>query len=114
MEKQKLPNQTLVMVLGIVSIVLSCCCLGFLGIIPAIIGLILANSAIKQYNKDPEQYESVSNLKTGKIINILGIILSVLFTILFAIEINKGVQEFGGWDAYIQSLKDAIENVDRY
>ena len=39
--QQSLPNATVVLVLGILSIVF-CCCYGILGLIPAIIALVLS------------------------------------------------------------------------
>jgi len=109
MEKQKLPNETIIIVLGVVSILMSCCC-AFFGFIPGIIGLILANNAIKLYNRNPEQYEGLGNAKTGKIINVIGIVLAVIMTVYSAFVVYNGIQEYGGWDAYIQSIKDGIES----
>jgi len=109
MEKQKLPNETIIIVLGIVSILISCCC-AFFGFIPGIIGLILAKKAIDLYNKNPDQYEGFGNAKTGKILNIIGIVLSLIMTIYSVFVVYSGIQELGGWDAYIQSIKDAIES----
>jgi len=109
MEKQKLPNETIVMVLGIASILLSCCC-AFFGFIPGIIGMVLANKSIKLYNKNPDQYEGLGNAKTGKIINTIGIVLSLIMTVYFIYAMYQGIQEYGGWDAYIQTIKDGIES----
>ena len=48
MEQQKLPNSTLILVFGIISIV-TCCCYGILGLIFGIIAVVLANKALKLY-----------------------------------------------------------------
>lgn len=72
MEQQKLPNATLILVFGIISIV-TCCCYGILGLIFGIIALILANKATKLYKENPEIYEGFNNVKTGKILAIIGI-----------------------------------------
>ena len=80
MEQQKLPNSTLILVFGILSIV-TCCCYGVLGLIFGIVSLVLANKATAIYNQNPNEYTDFSNVKTGKILAIIGIILSLLFII---------------------------------
>ena len=80
MEQQKLPNSTLILVFGIVSIV-TCCCYGILGLIFGIIAMVMAKKATAVYLENPEQYTGYSNVKTGKILAIIGIILNVLYLI---------------------------------
>lgn len=80
MESQKLPNSTLILVLGIFSI-LTCCCYGIIGLILGIITIVLAKSATKIYLENPEAYSGYQNVKTGKILAIIGIILSVIYFI---------------------------------
>lgn len=96
MEKQKLPNSTLILVFGIISIV-TCCCYGVLGLIFGIIAMILANKATKLYMENPELYEGYNNVKTGKILAIIGIILNVLYLgytiFLFSTIGMEGIQE---------------------
>jgi len=71
MEQQKLPNSTLILVFGIVSIV-TCCCYGIIGLIFGIIAIVLAKKATVVYLENPEQYTGYSNVKTGKILAIIG------------------------------------------
>ena len=78
MEQQKLPNSTLILVFGIISIV-TCCCYGIIGLIFAIIAIVLAGNATKIYTENPELYTGFSNVKTGRVLAIIGIILNVLF-----------------------------------
>lgn len=80
MEQQKLPNSTLILVLGILSIP-TCCCYGVLGLILGIIAIVLANKAAKVYSENPEAYSGFQNVKTGKILAIIGIVLAVLYII---------------------------------
>ncbi|MEX0362870.1 MAG: CCC motif membrane protein, partial [Allomuricauda sp.] len=84
------------LVFGIVSIV-TCCCYGVLGLIFGIIALVLANKATKLYMENPENYEGFSNVKTGKILAIIGIILNVLYLgytiFLFSTIGMEGIQE---------------------
>ncbi|PKA84318.1 hypothetical protein ATE92_2500 [Ulvibacter sp. MAR_2010_11] len=78
MEKQKLPNSTLILVFGIISIV-TCCCYGVLGLIFGIIAMVMAKKATALYMANPELYSGYQNVKTGKILAIIGIILNVLY-----------------------------------
>lgn len=93
MNQQKLPNATAVLVLGIVSIV-SCCCYGIPGLITGIIGLVLYKKDNALYQQNPTVYSDYNNLKTGRILSIIGIILSALYIV--SIIISGFVL---GWDA---------------
>lgn len=77
---QKLPNATAVLVLGILSI-LTCCCYGILSIILGAVGIYLAKKDATLYNANPSLYTNYNNVKTGKILSIIGIVLGVLFLI---------------------------------
>lgn len=74
MEKRSLPNATAVLVLGILSI-LTCCCYG-IGLVLGIIALVLAHKDMQLYIQNPELYSGYPNLNTGKILSIIGIVLS--------------------------------------
>ena len=78
MDKQKLPNSTLILVFGIISIV-TCCCYGVIGLIFGIIALVLAKKATTLYLENPELYSGFQNVKTGKILAIIGVILNVIY-----------------------------------
>lgn len=78
MEKQTLPNSTGILVLGILSVV-TCCCYGIIGLILGIIALVLAKKATEIYKENPENYTGFSNVSTGKILAIIGIVLNVIF-----------------------------------
>lgn len=78
MEKQKLPNATLILVFGIISIV-SCCCYGVLGLIFGIIAVYLAQKATALYLENPELYTGYSNVKTGKLLAIIGIVINAIY-----------------------------------
>lgn len=75
-----LPNASTVLILGILSIVL-CWCHGIIGIIMAIAALVLANRDLALYNADPGRYtqSSYSNLRSGRTVALLGLILAVVF-----------------------------------
>ncbi|KFF00455.1 membrane protein [Chryseobacterium formosense] len=92
MNQQKLPNATAVLVLGIVSIV-GCCCYGILGVIAGIIGLVLYKKDNQLYQSNPTLYSDYNNLNTGRILCIIGLVISVLYLIL-----NVVLIAVFGWD----------------
>ncbi|OEJ98460.1 hypothetical protein A8C32_04395 [Flavivirga aquatica] len=92
MEQQKLPNSTLILVFGILSIV-TCCCYGLIGIILGIIAVVLAKKATQLYIENPELYTGIQNVKTGKILAIIGIALSVIYLLIVVWAITAF-----GWD----------------
>jgi hypothetical protein len=107
MEQQKLPNATLILVFGIISIV-TCCCYGIIGLIFGIIALILANKATKLYMENPEMYTDFKNVKTGKILAIIGIILNVLLLIYIIWAIS-----YFGWET-LQDPQKMQELLEQY
>jgi len=82
-----LPNATAVLVLGISSIVL-CWCQGIVGLILAIIALVLANKDLNLYHTNPNNFtiSSYNNVKTGRTISIIGMVIAAIF--LFGILIG--------------------------
>ncbi|MGL2965774.1 CCC motif membrane protein [Flavobacterium sp. XGLA_31] len=81
--KQKLPNATAVLVLGILSII-TFCCYGIIGLILGIVALILAKKDLNEYRANPALYTNYGNLNTGRILAIIGLVLSLIY-ILFII-----------------------------
>ncbi|RCT54548.1 CCC motif membrane protein [Winogradskyella sp. KYW1333] len=82
MEKQMLPNATLALVMGILSIV-GCCCYGLPGIIFGIVAIIISTKSEKLYKENPENYLGYGNVKAGKIMGIIGIVLSILLVLFY-------------------------------
>ncbi|MBD8080885.1 CCC motif membrane protein [Chryseobacterium caseinilyticum] len=78
MNQQSLPNATAVLVLGILSLV-ACFCYGIPGIICGVIALVLYSKDKKLYMANPQLYNNYSNLNTGRILAIIGVVLGVLF-----------------------------------
>ncbi len=74
---QRLPNATLVLVLGIISII-TCICYGQ-GLILGIVNLFLARNTSRMYHAEPDRYTGHGDVKVGRILSIIGIILSILF-----------------------------------
>ena len=77
MEKQKLPNATVVLILGILSI--PACCFYGAGLLFGIIALVIGKKDFVTYRDNPEGYDNYGNLNTGRILAIIGIVLSVIF-----------------------------------
>ena len=80
--KEKLPNSTAVLVLGIISIAI--CTVGF---ITGAIALALASGDLKQLRANSEKYSesSVKNLNAGRICAIIGLSLSVFVLLVYAL-----------------------------
>lgn len=97
MEKQKLPNSTAILVLGILSI-LTCCCWGIIGLTLGIVALILAKKDLMLYNENPEQYDGIANINTGRVLAIIGIILSSIYLLaniyMYAVWGEEGIKDF--------------------
>ena len=106
MEKRNLPNATTVLALGILSII-TCCCYGIVGLILGIIALVLAKKDLVLYNENPDLYLNYSNIKIGRTLAIIGIVLSVIFLLAF-IYVRVAIGE----DAILefqQNLMDKIQ-----
>jgi SNF family Na+-dependent transporter len=91
--QQPVPNSMGAFVLGIVSIctsIILCCCYGYIiGLITSIIGLVLANGAMKAYNQNPDAYTEASfrKAKNGRLISIIGLILSLIIILLVIVAV---------------------------
>ncbi|AWX43363.1 hypothetical protein HME9304_00351 [Flagellimonas maritima] len=105
MEQQKLPNVTISLVLGIISF--ACCCLssGLGGIIMSGIAFFLLRKDEQKYQSNPEIYTNYSQLKTAKIIAIIGLVLGVITLIWTIIQINQ----MGGIDGYMEKVNEMLE-----
>jgi hypothetical protein len=82
--QQNLPNSTPVLILGILSIVLSCWYFSFLGIVLGIVALVLAGKDMTLYQSGPARYtlSSYNNLKAGRTCAIIGLSVAVVFFII--------------------------------
>lgn len=105
MELKKLPDATLILVFGIISIV-TCCCYGIVGLIFGIVALILANRSLKIYAENPEQYQDVQIVNTGRILAIIGIVLNAIYLcmILWSLSVF-------GWESFtdVERIRELID-----
>jgi hypothetical protein len=87
--QQNLPNSSPVLILGILSIVLSCWYFSFLGIILGIIALVLAGKDMTLYQSNPGKFtlSSFNNLKAGRTCAIIGLSVAVVFFIIMMLII---------------------------
>lgn len=96
MMKQDAPNALVVLIIGIISLalitILSCLGFGFVGFIASVVGFILAVKAQNQVNLDPQLYteDSKKQLRIGKILNLIGLIIGGLVTVLFVVLLIIG------------------------
>jgi len=93
MEKQKLPNATTSIVLGIVSFIGCCCTSGFGGLLLSGIALFLAKKDEKTYAENPELYSNFGQVKTAKTIAIIGLVLSLIIVAIFIYMKSTGQYE---------------------
>ena len=111
MEQKKLPNGVLSIVLGILGFI--CCCTGVLGAISSGIGFYLALQSEKMYKADPEAYDNYGQIKTGKIISLIALILSVLMIVRWAYSIYNagGIAEF--WEEFSAAYEEAMQQYEQ-
>jgi predicted membrane protein len=89
MKYNKLSADPTALILGVVSLVIiliGCCC-GFLVIISltlAIVGLVMASKSLREFDADSQNYsiESRNNVIAGKIVCIIGTVLSSLYIVI--------------------------------
>lgn len=82
--KQSLPNSTVVLVLGICSIVFGCF---FIGLVLGIIGISLSSKGRRMYRENPELYEGNGTLTAGFVMSIIGTVLGGLYTMYWLVAV---------------------------
>ena len=92
--KKDLPNATVVLVLGILSLIF-CWCYGFFGLILGIIAVVLAGGQRKLYLQS-----SFKNVNAGRVCGIIsiciaGVVVVVLLLVLMGIVAGIGIASFG-------------------
>lgn len=111
MENKKLPNESAVLVLGILSIAM-CAAWGIPGLIMGIVSLVLYKKDKQIYESNPSLYErSFKNSSAGKICAIIGVSLSAatfLFITIYFLVI--GTFLIGVTSTFSEALKNSKEN----
>lgn len=107
--QQSLPNATIVLVLGILSI-LTCCCYGVVGVILGIVALVLSKKDRLLYATNVGLYteSSFKNLNAGRVCAIIGLILSLLCLLINIIFIAAF-----GWAAMSDpdAMREILQNM---
>lgn len=106
MEKQKLPNASSSLVMGILSIVTACCCYGLPGVIFGLLGLNMAKKAKATYEANPEQYNGLGNVEAGRITSIIGLVLGGLATLYLIYILSTGQ-----WGQMMEQYQEMIEQM---
>ena len=90
--RQNLPNSTLILGLGILSIVFSFWYFSVLGVILSILTLVLANRDLRLYYSNTSQYtlSSFNNVKAGRVCAMIGLLVALIFFV-FMILIVAGI-----------------------
>lgn len=93
--RTELPNATLVLILGILSLIF-CWCYGFIGLVLGIVAVALSSSPRRLYQQQPDEYfeASYKNLNAGRVCGIIGICISALI-IVFVVMVFLGVLAAG-------------------
>ena len=91
-----LPDSSLILAMGIISLVTSilCCIIyGLPGLITGIVGLVMGNKSLAIYKRDPSFYsnKSFKDVKAGRICSIIGISLSGLILLILGIALIIGM-----------------------
>lgn len=95
METKKLPNVTIALVLGILSFI-ACCFTGFGGLVLSGIALYLTNKDGKLLAQDPDGYDNAGQLKTAKVVAIIGLVLAIIISLFMIVFIVMF-----GWEALL-------------
>jgi nitrogen fixation-related uncharacterized protein len=109
MEKQKLPNATISLILGILGFIGCCCTSGFGGVVLSGIALFLAKKDEKTYAENPDEYINYGQVKTAKIIAIIGLILSLIIVAVYIYMVSTG-QYDDLKENYMKMLEEMQEN----
>jgi hypothetical protein len=59
----------------------------------------------KRYQANPELYSNYSQLRTARIIAIIGLVVGILYFIWTFYQISQ----MGGWDAYMEKSREMME-----
>jgi hypothetical protein len=108
MEKQKLPNAVISLILAILSFIGCCCTSGIGGIILSGIALFLTKKDEKKYAENPDLYDNFSQVKTAKIIAIISLVLSVILLGIYIYLVSTGQ-----YDEMMQEYMRMVEEMQQ-
>ena len=105
MEQKPLPNATAALVLGILSIPITCLCYGIIGLGMGIVAIVLGGQAVKTDAENPGVYTGAQNAKVGRILGIISVALAVIY-LLFLVLV------FAGMMAQPEFMDEIMRNLD--
>lgn len=108
MEQEKLPNASSAMTIAIFAFIGCCCTNGILGIPLGLIALSKTKKDTILYNENPSKYLNFEQVKTAKIIAIVGLALSILNVIYLIVIIATG--QLGEQMEQVQEMIDQMQN----
>ncbi|RZJ28272.1 MAG: hypothetical protein EOO48_10170 [Flavobacterium sp.] len=83
------PSALILGIVGLVIILPGCCCglFNVFALILCIIGLIMADKSLKEYDQNPDAFDlqTRSNVKSGKIVCIVGLVISALILLFYLV-----------------------------
>jgi hypothetical protein len=106
------PNSGAILTLGILSIVMLCCCGPFLvGPVLGIIAIALAPSAIRKYHENPDMYKpgSLKNITAGRTCAIIGLSLGVI--LFFFWLLGSGMNLFDNMDQFEEIYREVWDEM---
>lgn len=82
MSHEPLPGASTAMTMGIISVIGALVCCGPFAAIFSIIGLSNARKAENLYRQAPDRYSGFENIKTARVLNYIGLGLSLVMLVL--------------------------------
>lgn len=97
MENKKLPNATLTLIFGLMSI-LTCWLLGIVGLVFGIVALVISKKDMALLKENPKLYSNASTVLIGRVLAVIGITISTLYLafIVFVYTVI-GIENVDAW-----------------
>ncbi len=111
MENKKLQKATLTIIFGLLSI-MTCWVFGIVGLIFGIVALVISKKDLALLKENPKFYSNASNLIIGRVLAVIGIMISTLYLgfIVFVYSVI-GIENVDAWQKnLIERAKYEQEN----
>jgi M penetrans paralogue family 26 len=103
MENKRLPNATLTIIFGLLSI-MTCFLFGIVGLIFGIVTLVVSKKDLALLKENPKLYSNSSTIIMGRVLAVIGITISTIYLgfIIFVYTV-VGIENVDAWQ---QNLLD--------
>jgi M penetrans paralogue family 26 len=103
MENKRLPNATLTIIFGLLSI-MTCFLFGIVGLIFGIVTLVVSKKDLALLKENPKLYSNGSTIIMGRVLAVIGITISTIYLgfIIFVYTV-VGIENVDAWQ---QNLLD--------